>query len=166
MYGILHRGNKNYDEARKAYLNALKYDAGNQNVLRDLGQLQVQLRDFEGYAETRRQLLVGKAGVQANWITYAVALYLAKDYSRALEVLASFEKTLKEDKNEKLKKKEKSEIILFEAKIYEAMGEYQKAIDTLTQAKHQVANDIAKHEALGRLFDKLGQKDKAVDQYE
>ena len=45
---------RNYDEARKAYLNALKYDANNQNVLRDLGQLQVQLRDFEGYAETRR----------------------------------------------------------------------------------------------------------------
>ena len=54
VYGILHRGNKNYDEARKAYLNALKYDPQNQNVLRDLGQLQVQLRDYEGYAETRR----------------------------------------------------------------------------------------------------------------
>ena len=41
VYGILHRGNKNYDEARKAYLNALRYDVGNVNVLRDLGQLQV-----------------------------------------------------------------------------------------------------------------------------
>jgi peptide alpha-N-acetyltransferase len=63
VYGILHRGNKNYDEARKAYLNALRYDAGNANVLRDLGQLQVHLRDYEAYAETRRQLLVGKARV-------------------------------------------------------------------------------------------------------
>jgi hypothetical protein len=42
--------------------------------------------------------LVGKASVQANWVTYAVALFLAKDYSRALEVLASFEKTMKEEK--------------------------------------------------------------------
>lgn len=39
VYGILHRSNKNYDEARKAYVNALKYDVNNQNVLRDLGQL-------------------------------------------------------------------------------------------------------------------------------
>ena len=30
-----------YDDARKAYLNALKYDSTNQNVLRDLGQLQI-----------------------------------------------------------------------------------------------------------------------------
>lgn len=29
VYGILHRSNKNYDEARKAYLNALKYDPAN-----------------------------------------------------------------------------------------------------------------------------------------
>ena len=32
---------RNYDEARKAYLNALKHDPTNQNVLRDLGNLQV-----------------------------------------------------------------------------------------------------------------------------
>ena len=90
VYGILHRSNKNYDEARKAYLNALKYDPANQNVLRDLGQLQVQLRDYEGYSETRRQILVSKPSVQLNWITYAVGIFLAKDYTRALEVLASF----------------------------------------------------------------------------
>jgi cytochrome c-type biogenesis protein CcmH/NrfG len=39
VYGILHRGNKAYEDARKAYVNALKYDPGNANVLRDLGQL-------------------------------------------------------------------------------------------------------------------------------
>jgi len=29
IYGLLHRSNKNYDEARKAYLNALKFDSKN-----------------------------------------------------------------------------------------------------------------------------------------
>ncbi len=116
---------RNYDEARKAYLNALRHDPTNQNVLRDLGNLQVQLRDYEGYAETRRQILVGKSGVQQNWITYAVALTLAKDYSRALEVLKSFEKTLSDDKSsDKLKKKERTELILLEARIHEAMGNH------------------------------------------
>ena len=78
VYGILHKSNKNYDEARKAYLNALKYDKDNQNVLRDLGQLQVQLRDFEGYAETRRKILVGKSGINANWLAFAVANFLVQ----------------------------------------------------------------------------------------
>jgi N-alpha-acetyltransferase 15/16, NatA auxiliary subunit len=57
-------------------LNALKYDPGNQNVLRDLGQLQIQLRDYEGYAETRRLVLVSKPGLQVNWMSYAMALFL------------------------------------------------------------------------------------------
>ena len=45
---------RNYDEARKAYINALKYDNNNQNVLRDLALLQVHCKDYEGFAESRR----------------------------------------------------------------------------------------------------------------
>jgi hypothetical protein len=56
-------------------MNALKYDPGNQNVLRDLGQLQIQLRDYVGYAETRRQILLEKPGLQINWLTFAIAIY-------------------------------------------------------------------------------------------
>jgi len=41
--------------------------------------------------------LVGKSSLQQNWILYAVALTLAKDYTKALEVLRSFEKTLSDD---------------------------------------------------------------------
>jgi hypothetical protein len=52
-----------------------------------------------------------------------VALYLAKDFNRSLEVLASFEKTIKDEKQEKLKKKDRTELTLFEARIYEAMGQ-------------------------------------------
>jgi peptide alpha-N-acetyltransferase len=67
---------RNFDEARKAYLNALKYDKENQNVLRDLGNLQIQLRDYEGYRETRRLILVARPNINLNWITYAASLYL------------------------------------------------------------------------------------------
>jgi hypothetical protein len=53
-------------------------------VLRDLGQLQIQLRDYEGYAETRRVILVEKPGLSTNWLTYSIASFLNKDYSKAL----------------------------------------------------------------------------------
>ena len=39
VYGILNRSNKKFEDARKAYLNALKQDESNQNVLRDLSLL-------------------------------------------------------------------------------------------------------------------------------
>ena len=39
VYGMLNRSNKNFDDARKAFVNALKYDENNINVLRDLATL-------------------------------------------------------------------------------------------------------------------------------
>ena len=57
-------------------------------------------------------------------------------------------------------------MLLLEARIYESMGNHQKAIDSLTKTKSVVANQVAKNEQLARLFLSLGDKDKAIDRYE
>jgi peptide alpha-N-acetyltransferase len=44
VYGLMYRSDNNYKEAIKCYLNALRIDPGNQNILRDLSWLQVQVR--------------------------------------------------------------------------------------------------------------------------
>lgn len=44
VYGLLYRSDGNYKEAIKCYLNALRIDPSNQNILRDLSWLQVQVR--------------------------------------------------------------------------------------------------------------------------
>lgn len=56
--GIVNRKDKDYDAARRAYINALKYNPENESVQRDLCQIQLHLRDFEGFKESRRQILV------------------------------------------------------------------------------------------------------------
>lgn len=81
-----------------------------------------------------------------------------------MEVLQSFEKTLKENKD-KLKKHERNEVTFFEVRILEALGEYKKAIDLLSR-KGVVANQIAQHETLSRLYFKLGDKDKSIEHLE
>lgn len=43
VYGLLYRSDNNYKEAIKCYLNALRIDKNNQNILRDLGNLQLQV---------------------------------------------------------------------------------------------------------------------------
>lgn len=40
VYGLINKNNRQYNEAKKAYLNALRYDKENQNVLRDLAYMQ------------------------------------------------------------------------------------------------------------------------------
>lgn len=48
---------RDYDQARRAYLNALKYNPAHEQVLRDLSSLQIFLRDYTGFEESRRTLL-------------------------------------------------------------------------------------------------------------
>lgn len=49
VYGLLQRSDRKYDEAIKAYRNALRWDKDNLQILRDLSLLQIQMRDLEGY---------------------------------------------------------------------------------------------------------------------
>lgn len=79
-------------------------------------------------------------------------------------MLQSFEKTLKENKD-KLKNHERTEVTLFEARIHEAMGNYQKAVELLNR-KNLVYDQISKHERLADIFIRTGDKDKAVEHLE
>uniref|UniRef100_A0A8C2PK34 N-alpha-acetyltransferase 16, NatA auxiliary subunit n=1 Tax=Capra hircus TaxID=9925 RepID=A0A8C2PK34_CAPHI len=93
VYGLLQRSDKRYDEAIKCYRNALKLDKDNLQILRDLSLLQIQMRDLEGYRETRYQLLQLRPTQRASWIGYAIAHHLLKDYEMALKLLEEFRQT-------------------------------------------------------------------------
>ena len=45
VYGLVHRSNRDYQEAVKCYKQALKIDKDNMQILRDLSLLQIQVRE-------------------------------------------------------------------------------------------------------------------------
>ena len=47
VYGLLHRSERNYAEAIKCYLNALKHEPENLQILKDLAALQIQMREVK-----------------------------------------------------------------------------------------------------------------------
>jgi len=49
VLGMLHKNHSNFEEAKKAYIMAQKYDSENMNILRDLANLQVFLKDYAGH---------------------------------------------------------------------------------------------------------------------
>ena len=57
VYGLLWRGEKNSEEALKAYRFALRLEPESQPIQRDLAHLQIQTRDYEGYVESRKNML-------------------------------------------------------------------------------------------------------------
>ena len=76
VYGLLQRSDKKYSEAIKCYRNALKWDKDNMQILRDLSLLQIQMRDLEGYKETRHQLFQLRPTQRASWIGFAMSYHL------------------------------------------------------------------------------------------
>ena len=53
VYGLLNRSLKDYKQASRCYVQALKLDPNNMNIWKDLSLLQVHTRDYQGFCETR-----------------------------------------------------------------------------------------------------------------
>ena len=62
VYGLVQRSNRKYEEAIKAYRNALKWDKSNLQIYRDLSMAQLQLREIEGFTVCRGCGLVASGG--------------------------------------------------------------------------------------------------------
>lgn len=127
VYGLLYRADTNYKEASKCYLNALRIDPGNQNILRDLSWLQIQMRDKDGFAVTRRRILETRPSLRASWIAYAVAQYLLGERRTAAEVLSKYSESI--SPSERAEGYEESELLLFQCDCIEQPADALQHLD-------------------------------------
>ncbi len=116
--GILHRQDKNFEEALKCYTQALRIEGGgNINLLRESAFLQLQLRNYPPMVENRLTLLRMQPHLRINWIGLAVAHHLAGSLDAAVRVLEGYENVMRDipDRNY-----EHSEVLLYHASILES----------------------------------------------
>jgi len=92
ILGLLHRHDREYKEAAKAYQQALRLDPNNAQLLRELSPLQAHIRDFEGLLRTREQMLQQRPTLRLNWLGLAVANHLLGRHEEALRVLDAWER--------------------------------------------------------------------------
>lgn len=129
VYGLLYRHAKNYEEAIKAYKFALRLDPDSAQIQRDLALLQVQMRDYPGYVQSRKDMLQARPGIRQNWTALAIAHHLNGELQAAENILTTFEGTLKGNPS-------KSDMEHAGASIYKNIiiaetGETQRALDHL-----------------------------------
>ncbi|KAL8988505.1 MAG: hypothetical protein Q9177_002434 [Variospora cf. flavescens] len=136
VYGLLWRCIKNYEEAIKAYKFALKLEPDSQQILRDLALLQIQMRDYQGYIQSRRTILQSKtpngqknSNYRLNWTALAVAQHLAGDLYDAERTLTTFEETLRSTPPNT--DNEHSEALLYKNTIIAETGETERALEHL-----------------------------------
>ncbi|MCJ8730277.1 hypothetical protein PDJAM_G00182480 [Pangasius djambal] len=163
VYGLLQRSDKKYDEAIKCYRNALKWDKDNLQILRDLSLLQIQMRDLEGYRETRYQLLQLRPAQRASWIGYAIAYHLLEDYEMAAKIIEEFRKT-QQTSPDKVDY-EYSELLLYQNQVLREAGLLKEALEHLTTYEKQICDKLAVEETRGELLLSLGRFEEAADVY-
>ncbi|KAL0572589.1 hypothetical protein V5O48_009367 [Marasmius crinis-equi] len=158
VFGLIQKGEKNYEEALKSYTQALKFDKENLNILRDAAQLQTHLRLYDALVETRHKLLKMRPMLRQNWVALAVAYHLNGNLPEAKKVLENYETTLKNVPDYDV---EHSETLIYHLRVLEDLGDWSEALAILdTSAKERaIVDKTAIMEFRARLTSKLGSED-------
>ncbi|XKL64988.1 hypothetical protein PGB90_005074 [Kerria lacca] len=162
VYGLLQRSDKKYDEAIKCYRNALKWEKDNIQILRDLSLLQVQMRDLEGYRDTRYHLFMLRPTQRVSWIGFAMAYHLLEDYETALNILETFRKTQVPSSGYDF---EHSEFLLYQNMVIRESGAFEDALKHLQTNKDQIYDKVTSQETFGCLYLKLGMYEDAKNEF-
>ncbi|KAG2502223.1 hypothetical protein HYH03_000709 [Edaphochlamys debaryana] len=163
VYGLLYRQDREYKEAIKCYLNALRIDKENIQILRDLALLQIQMRDLSGFVDTRHQLLTLKPSNRSHWITFAVAHHINGNHELAVQVLNQFESTL--DEVPASEAYEHSEMLLFAATVLGAGGKPEEALAYLDKRKDKIKDRQGLQELTASLLLRVGRRAEAEAAY-
>ncbi|KAJ3799767.1 NMDA receptor-regulated protein 1-domain-containing protein [Lentinula aff. detonsa] len=154
VFGLIQKGEKKYEDALKSYTQALRFDKENMNLLRDVAQLQTQLRLYDGLVETRYMLLRLRPTARQNWVALAVAYHLSGNLAEAKKVLVEYEKTLKNIPHYDV---EHSEMLLYHVRVLEELEQHSEALALLdVSAKDRaIVDKTAIMEVRARLLSKL-----------
>lgn len=166
VYGLLYRSDRDYDEAIKCYKNALRMEKDNLTVLRDLTQLQVQMRDLSGFLDSRQKLLELKPNNRQSWVGLALAHHLEGNNQVAATVIEQYEATV-DDVSTPTEAYEHSEILLYKAKILEEGEKYGEALEAVEAAEKRglLKDKLSALESRGRLLLKLNRSEEAEGVY-
>ena len=146
-----YRSDRDYEQAIKSYKQALKIDADNVQILRDLSLLQIQLRDQRGFLKTRHKLLTQKPNNKMHWIAYALANHLAGFRATAIQVIDAYGETLNGQEREP-RSYEDSELQLYRTDILEEDGRAAEALTHLESVKEIVVDGYGFHKKRAELL--------------
>ncbi|OLN88039.1 N-alpha-acetyltransferase 16, NatA auxiliary subunit [Colletotrichum chlorophyti] len=164
VYGLLYRANKNFEEAIKAYKFALKLEPESTQIQRDLAILQVQMRDYAGYIQSRTAMLQARPQLRQSWTALAIAHHLSGDLAAAENVLTTYEGTLKATPSRT--DYENSEAVMYKNTIIAEQGDYQRALEHLESAAKHNLDRLEYLELRAKYLVQLGKKEEAIAAWE
>ncbi|CDS40581.1 n alpha acetyltransferase 15 NatA auxiliary [Echinococcus multilocularis] len=158
IYGLIMKSDRKYDEAIRCYIQALKLDKNNLQVLRDLSVLQMHTRDLDGCLETRNKLLTQRPNQKASWVGYAIVQHLRGNLDTAATVIHEFLKvqTAVEPYNY-----EHSELLMYYISILKESSKYEEALNFMDLHTKEIVDNVSYLETYADLLLQLGRVDDA-----
>jgi N-alpha-acetyltransferase 15/16, NatA auxiliary subunit len=163
VYGLLYRSVKNFEESIKAYKFALKLEPDSQQIQRDLALLQIQMRDYPGYVQSRRAMLQSRPALRQNWTALAIAQHLDGDLEAAERTLTMYEESLRTPPSKT--DLEHQECQLYKNNLIAEMGQTQRALEHLNAISKGNYDRQSIIEARAKHLMELGRKDEAATIY-
>ncbi|KAL5112550.1 N-alpha-acetyltransferase 15 NatA auxiliary subunit [Taenia crassiceps] len=146
IYGLIMKSDRKYDEAIRCYIQALKLDKNNLQVLRDLSVLQMHTRDLDGCLKTRNKLLTQRPNQKASWVGYAIVQHLRGNLDTAATVIYEFLKvqTAVEPYNY-----EHSELLMYYIYILKESSKFEEALDFMDLHAKEIVDSVSYLETYG-----------------
>jgi N-alpha-acetyltransferase 15/16, NatA auxiliary subunit len=163
VYGLLYRHQKNFEEAIKAYKFALRLEPESHQIQRDLAFLQIQMRDYAGYIQSRTAMLQARPQLRQNWTALAIAHHLAGDLAQAERVLTTYEESLKSPPSKT--DYENSEAVMYKNSIIAESGDYQRALDHLESIAKINLDRLAVLDLRAQYLRQLGKTEESAEAY-
>ncbi|EIW77090.1 N-terminal acetyltransferase A, auxiliary subunit [Coniophora puteana RWD-64-598 SS2] len=158
VQALIHKGEKDYDGALRAYKNGLKADKDNINILRDACFLLTHLRKYDELVEYRHRFLQLRPVNRTHWIGLAVAHHLNGNLAEAKNILEWYDKFLKSTPDYDA---DNSERLLYHVRVLEELGENTEALaflDKYAQSRY-IVHRTSTMEYRARLTTKLKSSD-------
>eukprot|EP01147_Barroeca_monosierra_P002928 gene2927-8175_t len=165
VLGILYRHVNNFDQCLRCFIQASKIEPNNQTILRDLAQVQIQLRDYEGFRNTRCKFLELRGGLRASWLAYAVSQHLTGDIPGAIETVDEYLALQRQDESPSQPAYEQSEIYLYIIQLYVESEKLEAALDFLNKYESSIVDRRAVKETYALLYFLLGKSSHAEKAY-
>ncbi|VDN33452.1 unnamed protein product [Dibothriocephalus latus] len=153
IYGLIMKSDRKYEEAIRCYIQALKLDPTNLQVLRDLSVLQMHTRDLEGCKETRTKLLTQRPSQRASWVGYAVIQHFLGNLDAAANVVNEF---LKVQTGIEPYNYEHSELLLYYVTILVESERFEEALSFMESCTKDIVDHVTYLETHADLLFKLG----------
>ncbi|KAM7540214.1 hypothetical protein Aperf_G00000030325 [Anoplocephala perfoliata] len=158
IYGLIMKSDRQYEDAIRCYIQALKLDKNNLQVLRDLSVLQMHIRDLDGCLETRNKLLTQRPNQKVSWVGFAIVQHLRGNLDTAAIVIHEFLKvqTAVEPYNYEL-----SELLMYYIMILNESKKYEEALNFMDSHTKEILDKVSYMETYADLLFNLGRFDDA-----